>query len=130
MKLNQQVALLTNCGNPVGQAIACALAGEGAHISMCGLPRSSATLKAMAREVEGLGSRSLAQQTDVTNPLQVQTVVKATLENFGKIDILVNAIAEEKEFPRFLEQLPGSGWDEASYIPGVTIDVNGGSVMI
>jgi NAD(P)-dependent dehydrogenase (short-subunit alcohol dehydrogenase family) len=42
MKLKQQVVLLTNCGNPVGQAIAWALAREGAYISMGGLPKSSA----------------------------------------------------------------------------------------
>ncbi len=113
MKLNQQVALLTNCGNPVGQAIACALAGEGAHVSMCGLPGSSAVLKGIAQEVEGLGSRAFVQEADVTSLLQVQTLVKATLENFGRIDILINAIAEADQLARFIEQLPGSGWDEA-----------------
>jgi NAD(P)-dependent dehydrogenase (short-subunit alcohol dehydrogenase family) len=113
MKLDGKVALLTHCGNPLGRAVALALAGEGASISLCGFPASSSALEEIAREVERMGRKSIAREGDLTVPLQVQSIVKDTLENLGEVDILVNAIAEVKELPRFLEQLTSQGWDEA-----------------
>jgi len=69
-------------------------------------------LKDIVREVEALGRQALSRETDITDNRQVQSVVDATLEHFGRIDILVNAVAGPK-LPRFIEDLKIVDWDKA-----------------
>jgi len=113
MKLKEKVALLTNCGNPLGRAIALALATEGANVSLCGFPNSFPALKDIAQEVERRGPKSVAQEGNLTDAGQIRILVEKTRQHFGTIDILVNAVAEAKELPRFIEDFPGQDWDEA-----------------
>lgn len=98
--LTGKVAIVTGGGRGLGQQIAEGFAEAGANVVVC-----SRKLEACQEVSEGLkkiGVDSLALQCDVTNPEDVKNVVQKTLEEFGRIDILVNnsgatwgALAEE-----------------------------------
>jgi 3-oxoacyl-[acyl-carrier protein] reductase len=88
--LNGKVALVTAASKGLGKAAAREFAREGAHVAMCA--RSELT-KAAAEEIkEETNAKVLALLADVTKQADIDKVVEATLEEFGKIDILfVNA---------------------------------------
>lgn len=86
--MDGRVAVITGGGTGIGRATALVLAERGADIVLAG--RRPEPLQAVAREVETLGRRALAVPTDVTDPAQCQTLVDATLGEFGRLDVLLN----------------------------------------
>jgi len=88
MKLSNKAAIVTGGGKGIGREIAFALAREGANVLVAG--RQSDVLEQTASEINSLGTRSLSCVTDVSEELQVNSMVNTALENFGHIDILVN----------------------------------------
>lgn len=111
-KLQGRVAVVTGSGRGIGREIALMLAREGAKVVVSDIIDD---VYEVAKEVEVLGSESLAIKCDVTNPDDVRKLVKATIEKFNKIDILVNnaGIFPFKPFTEMTEQ----DWDKV-------IDVN------
>lgn len=87
MRLRDKVAIVTGAGRGIGRAIALALAKEGADVVT--VARSD-EIYDVAKEIEGLGRRSLAIKCNVSKWNDVQNVVKRTLETFERIDILIN----------------------------------------
>jgi 3-oxoacyl-[acyl-carrier protein] reductase len=83
-----RVALVTGGSKGIGRAVALALAREGVHVAICA--RGRADLEASARAIREAGVRALAVPTDMTDPLAVQSFVKASVDEFGRVDILVN----------------------------------------
>lgn len=88
MKLLGKVAIVTGSGRGIGKTIALTFAHEGADISLAA--RSTDLIEEAALEIKALGRRALIYVTDVTKVEQVESTVKRTYEEFGKIDILVN----------------------------------------
>src|SRR5262245_32191358 len=88
MKLTDKVAIVTGSAGGIGRAIALAFAREGAHLVVCDI-NGDGTAR-VGQEIEGLFSRSLALQVDVTEGHQVDAMVRRTVEVFGRVDILVN----------------------------------------
>ena len=110
LKLNDKVALVTGSGGQTGYGrnIAVTLAREGCDIVVADLDMQGAKLT--AAEVEGLGRKALAVQVDVRDRGQVDAMVAAAIERFGRIDILVNnAGASSREKP-FME-MTRADWD-------------------
>ena len=87
MRLKDNVAIVTGGGGGLGEGIALCLAEEGADIVVSDIKQDLAE-KAAAR-VKDLGRKSLALETDVSKEDQVQSLVDMTLDNMGRIDILV-----------------------------------------
>lgn len=87
MKLEKQVALITGASRGLGRATARALAAEGASIAC--VARPGPDLDATVAELAGAGSQALAAPADVTNATQVEGVVRATLDRWGRLDIVV-----------------------------------------
>jgi len=88
MKLKNQVAIVTGGSRGIGKGISLKLAEEGATVII-----ASTTLdpcQKLAKEIEAMGGRAIAIQTDVTNFDSVKQMVAEALETFGQIDILVN----------------------------------------
>lgn len=79
---------MTGAGRGLGRAVVRALAEAGADIAL--LARSAEELAEAAREVEALGRRALALPTDVTDEQAVEEAAEAVLEDFGRVDVLVN----------------------------------------
>jgi len=101
--LKNKVAIVTGAGrqNGIGAAIARHLAQEGSHVvvsDICAAPADLPhggnaaweELTAVSAQIENLGVQSLAIRADVTSAADVQQLVNATKERFGRLDILVN----------------------------------------
>ncbi len=88
MSFEGRTAFVTGSAQGIGRAIALALAEAGCDVVIADV--NPEKIDAVAREVEGLGRRSLAIKLDVSDPESVKGGVAKILETFGKIDILVN----------------------------------------
>jgi len=87
MRLTNQVALVTGGSHGLGLAIGRALAVEGAAIAC--LARAGAELDRAVETLRATGSAAIAAPADVTNAAQVEGAVQKTLEQWGRLDILV-----------------------------------------
>lgn len=88
--LEGKVALVTGVSQDgqVGQAVAKALAGKGAALAICA--RTQSNVDARAKELRQAGARVLPLTANLTDESQVRELVKRTLDEYKKIDILVN----------------------------------------
>lgn len=84
-----KVALVTGSSRGIGRAIALELAASGMDLI---INNSSSRDEGMAvqKEIETLGRQALYIQADVSDAMQVQTMLEKTLQHFGRIDVLVN----------------------------------------
>jgi NAD(P)-dependent dehydrogenase (short-subunit alcohol dehydrogenase family) len=87
-RLEGRVAVVTGAGRGLGRAIADVLADEGAAVALLG--RTEATVADAARELSDKSARVLAVRCNVADRADVDAAVAATLEAFGRIDVLVN----------------------------------------
>ena len=96
--LQDKVALVTGGGQGLGQAISMRLANEGAHVVVADLNEEGA--KATAAQISANTDRqAVAFKVDVTDEVQVETLVKRAVDLFGRLDVVVSnagiLIAEE-----------------------------------
>ncbi|MBI3964382.1 MAG: 3-oxoacyl-ACP reductase FabG [Chloroflexi bacterium] len=89
MRLSERVAIVTGGGTGLGRAVALRCAAEGATVVVAG--RRAEPLGQVVREIEAQGGRALAAPTDVTAGADVDRLVGRALEQFGRVDSLVNA---------------------------------------
>lgn len=88
MTLEGKVALVTGGGRGIGLGCSKALAAKGADIALT-YRKNKESAEEGAREIEALGHKALAIQCDQTDEDQVNAAVAKTIEELGKIDILV-----------------------------------------
>ena len=100
--LKSKIALVTGTGSQIGmgRAICLTLAKEGCDIVSADINLEGA--KQTAAAVRALGRKAFSQKVDVAVSSEVEELVKATLKEFGKIDILVNT-AGSSQGVRFME---------------------------
>jgi 3-oxoacyl-[acyl-carrier protein] reductase len=115
-ELEGRVALITGAVRRIGRAIALALAGDGAAV-VINTRRSRAEAEAVAAEIEGRGGRALVQLADVTDEAAVQAMVDATVQRFGRLDILVNNAADRQQKP--LTEISLAEW---RHVTGIIVD--------
>ncbi len=87
-QLDRKVALVTGGGSGIGKGIAQALAQLGALMVVCGRRREK--IKETVEQIWSEGGGALAIEADVSQPGDVDHVIKTTLESYEKIDILIN----------------------------------------
>ena len=110
--LRGKTALVAAASKGLGEAVARALAQEGANVVI--FSRDEAAIQATAREIEGIaadGAQVLALAADVTNPMDVERVVRAAAERFGGVDILYNNAGGPK--PGYFDALSDEDWHQA-----------------
>ena len=109
MQLEGRVAIVTGGGYGIGKAIARAFAQEGADVVVAA--RTESALKKVAKEIEGMGRKSLAVVIDLLQPDAPAAMVEKTLKKFGKIDILVNNSGAEGPIKPVAE-MELEGWND------------------
>ena len=104
MKLAGKTAVVTGSRRGIGKAIALALAGEGASVTIADINLEEC--QAVADEIKASGGNALAVKCDISNKAEVQEMTAKTIAAFGKIDILVNnaAYGVIKPFVRLTEE--------------------------
>src|SRR5579862_4109222 len=106
--LEGQVALVTGAGKRIGRSVALRLAAEGAAV-IVNYASSKEEAEAVAREIEGGGSRAIAIQADVRKRPEVARMFAAVEKEFGRLDILVNNAGAF--FAAKFEELTDEQWD-------------------
>lgn len=89
--LQDKVVLITGGGTGIGRGIALTMAAYGARVVLAS--RNSEHLDAAAADVTAQGGHALAVTTDVREPQQVDAMLAAAVEAFGRVDVLVNNAA-------------------------------------
>lgn len=87
--LTNKIALVTGASRGIGKATALALATEGAKVIVNYASNSDAA-QAVVSEITEAGGEAIAVGADVSNPEDVDNLVKTTLDTYGRIDVLVN----------------------------------------
>lgn len=108
--LDNNVALVTGSGQGIGQGISYALAAEGAIVAVAG--RTESKLKDTVAEIEQRGGTAIAVTCDVTDPQQITAAIEHTVDELGRLDIVVNN-AQEFNFGTLLDidlDLVEAGW--------------------
>jgi NAD(P)-dependent dehydrogenase (short-subunit alcohol dehydrogenase family) len=88
MRLKDRVSIVTGGGRGLGRDIALAFAREGARVVICGTNEQA--LASVATELREAGHQPLFIVADVSDEKAVAHLIKATLAEFGQIDVLVN----------------------------------------
>jgi NAD(P)-dependent dehydrogenase (short-subunit alcohol dehydrogenase family) len=102
-----KTAVVVGGGGVLAGEIAMGLAGAGADVVIADLNEDNAKLH--ARAVGDLGRKALACQADVTRKADIQRILDATLENFGGVDIVLNAAGINSGTPFF--EIQESEWE-------------------
>ncbi len=88
-KLPDRVAIVTGASRGIGRAIAIALAAEGAKV-VVNYASSSGPADEVVTTITQVGGEAIALQADVSQPDQVDNLIKTVMDQWGRIDILVN----------------------------------------
>jgi 3-oxoacyl-[acyl-carrier protein] reductase len=114
--LEGKTAIVTGGGTGIGKSIAIEFARAGADVALCS--RKIEHLEPVAKEITNLGRRSFAMPVDVRQEEQVKAVVERAVQEFGRLDIMVNnAGASFRAKP---EDISINGWNTV-----VGINLNG-----
>ncbi len=89
MKIKGKTAIVSGGGRDIGRACAARLAEEGATVAI-NYFASSAGADATVQDIADKGGKAFAMQGDLTEPADVEALVKRTVAEFGGVDILVN----------------------------------------
>lgn len=88
-KLNGKVAVVTGASKGIGAAIAKALAKDGASV-VVNYASSKAGADAVVDAIAAAGGKAVAVKGDVSKAADAQALIKAAVERFGRLDVLVN----------------------------------------
>jgi NAD(P)-dependent dehydrogenase (short-subunit alcohol dehydrogenase family) len=109
MRLKNKVAVITGGGTGIGRATAILFAKEGASVCITG--RTLKTLEETAAIIQKEGGTVICLGCDISKADDVQAMVDATLEKFGKIDILYNNAAVTQGIGKDIVELSEVEWD-------------------
>ena len=104
MRLRDRVAIVTGGGVGIGKAYSFGMANEGAKVVIADINFDGA--KSVAEELEQQGKEALPLKTDVSDQKSTLEMAEKAIEQFGRIDILVNNAAV------FTDLIPAKLWDE------------------
>lgn len=115
-ELEGRVALVTGASRNIGRAIALALADAGASV-VVNARVAADEARAVVKQIEAKGGRAVASLADVTDEAAVNAMLRATLEKFGRLDILVNNAAVRDVTP--IDDIDYAMWKR---ITGIILD--------
>jgi NAD(P)-dependent dehydrogenase (short-subunit alcohol dehydrogenase family) len=133
-RLRGKRIIVTGAGSGIGRAIALRFAAEGARVVI-----SDVDEEAAARVAAETGGETLVRKTDVTSTSEVETLVQASVEEWGGLDVMVNnagigvagttTVTTEEDYERVMDVcLRGTFLGMKHAIPAIR-DSEGGSVI-
>ena len=109
-RLKDKVALITGADSGIGRAVALAFAREGADVVVSYLNEHEDAQETQ-RLVEESGRRCLLVPGDISKAENCRALVKKTVQEFKRVDVLVNNAAYQMTFDS-LEEIPDEEWDK------------------
>ena len=103
-----KVALVTGAGRGIGKAIALRFAQEGANVAFTDLAVNEA-VEETVKEIEAMGVKAKAYASNAANFDETHEVVKQIVEDFGRIDVLVNNAGITKD--GLMMRMSEAQWD-------------------
>jgi NAD(P)-dependent dehydrogenase (short-subunit alcohol dehydrogenase family) len=109
IRFDGRVAVITGAGGGLGRTYALELARRGAQVvvndlggSADGTGRGSSMADAVVKEIEEAGGEAVANYDSVATPEGGEAIIQAAVENFGKVDIVINnaGILRDKTFAK------------------------------
>jgi len=107
--LDGRVALVTGAANGLGVAFAEAMAEAGASVACADIDGEG--LKKTVKKMEEIGRKALAVICDVSKEEEVKRMMKATVDAFGRLDILFNNAGIAEEMPKPLHEYTTEEWN-------------------
>ena len=101
MQLENKVAIVTGSSLGIGRAIAVAFGREGASVAINYRSHPDEGDQAV-QEIEKAGGKAISVKADVSEPEEVKGLIQKTVQEFGRLDVMVNNAGIEQKFP-FLE---------------------------
>ncbi len=108
--LQGRVALVTGAAKRIGRAVAIRLASDGADV-VIHYNRSKSEADDAVAEIAKLGRKSIAVQADLSSLAQIKRLFQQTVDQFGRLDILINSAANF--LPAHLDDTTEKMWDTA-----------------
>ena len=109
-KLKDRAAIITGADSGIGRAVALAFAREGADVLISYLSEDE-DAKETARLVESAGRKAVLMPGDISQEAHCQKIIQTALDEFGKLDILVNNAAFQMPRETIME-VPSDEWDK------------------
>jgi 3-oxoacyl-[acyl-carrier protein] reductase len=119
LSLSERVAIITGAGRGIGAATACAFARHGAQVVL--LDRDGAGVAETAKAIGLAGGEALPFTVDITDAFAVERLMDRIVEDWGRLDVLVNNAAIVHDAP--LEDVTDEEWTE-------TLDTNLRAAMV
>ena len=113
MRLKGKVAIVTGAGSGIGEATALTFAKEGARVTVADVADSAGN--DTVEQIRAAGGDGIYVHTDVTSATEIQSMVKATIDNYGRLDVLFNNAGIAMRLA--VADLPEEDWDRC-------IDIN------
>ena len=107
MRLKDRVAIITGAASGIGRATALLFAKEGAKIVAADVDDEGSN--ETVQHIQAAGNEAIFVRTDVTSAEAVQGMVKATIDTYGKLDILFNSAGIAMRLP--VTDLLEADWD-------------------
>lgn len=108
MQAKDRVAVVTGSGQGIGAGIARALGATGARVVVNDVVGDR--VRSVAEELQALGTSALGVEADVSRTEGAEALIARTLEEFGRVDILVNNVGIARD--RYLAKMSEEEWDE------------------
>lgn len=107
MRLKGKVGIVTGGASGIGKAIAAAMAQAGAHVVIADINDQAG--EAAVRELSGLGPTVFFHKTDISKWTDAKSLIDATVDHLGRIDIVVNNAGLQHVAP--IQDFPEEKWD-------------------
>ncbi|TCP59247.1 3-oxoacyl-[acyl-carrier-protein] reductase [Tumebacillus sp. BK434] len=108
MRLQDKTAIITGGANGIGKETAILFAQNGAKVILADFDETNGALA--VEELRGLGAEAHFVKADVSSSEDVEQIVAAALEKFGRVDILVNNAGITRD--GFLVKMEQEQWDQ------------------
>ena len=124
-----KVAIVTGAGRGIGRGIALLMAQEGARVVVCDIGVSvegeggdASPAHDVVAEIKKSGGEAIASTLSISEPANAEKIVRAALEAFGRVDIMVNNAGILRD--RIFHRMSWSDWSDV-----INVHLNGSFIM-